>query len=177
MFKIKKFNIITGENKQYVFKGANIIFEFMDLNGKNILVFDGDFNSHFSNKFKTYNFTKFNDFKSIIKSDGVLFRADIVVIINWNISKDQFLDYKEFLNKIELPCILISKNSIYKSSDDLGYFKISARASERVKNFGGFSYNEMDYLLTDINNNTSNIDDIIELYKRSIKLKQILKRK
>ena len=131
MIPLKKCNFITGDNSSVSY-GLNKILNFLELEGRNILVFypkpksSDNSLTYFVNNKKEYN--GFDNLKSIIETEGILFRLNLIVLDIWhlrNISKE----YIDLVKSTGIDFILVSKNYHYTSSEDVCDYHIKRESS------------------------------------------------
>lgn len=165
MIKIKRCNFITGDTHSVSY-GLNQILNFFELVGKNILIFHPDpkyfrgYLTYFFNNRKSY--SSFEDLKSQVLDDGVLFKVDLLILDIWHL-KNLDIDYLNLIKSTGIDFIIVSRNYHYLSSDDVCDYHISVES--------GSKFNMDKYIITDkINGWKSDIDSLKKSYIRDIKI-------
>lgn len=168
MIPLKRCNFITGDNSSVSY-GLNKILNFLELEGRNILVFYPKPNSsnssltYFVNNKKEYN--GFDNLKSIIETEGILFRLNLIVLDIWhlrNISKE----YIDLVKSTGIDFILVSRNYHYTSSEDVCDYHIKRESS--------LHRNSDQFFITDkLNGWTNDLDALRISYIRDIKIDKL----
>lgn len=168
MIPLKKCNYITGDNSSVSY-GLNRILNFLELEGKNIIVFFPKSKS--SNNSLTYFFNNrreydnFDNLKSLIESEGIIFRVDLIVLDIWHL-KNLNMEYINLIKSTGIDFILISKSYHYISSEDVCDYHIKRESSLHI--------NSDKFLITDkINGWTTDLDSLRISYIRDIKINKL----
>lgn len=168
MIPIKRCNYITGDNRSVSY-GLNQILNFIEMEGKNIVIFYPDPQTfrqtltYFFNNRKTY--TGFEDLKSQILEPGNLWRVDLIVLDIWHLKKLE-IEYLNLIKSLEIDFIIVSRNYHYSSSEDVCDYHISTES--------GSHFNMDKYIISDkINGWKSDIDSLQKSYIRDIKIDKL----
>lgn len=130
MIELKRCNYITGESNAMSY-GLFTIIEFLELDGRNILLFSIPNPSLliarlFRNKIE---YSDLSDFKSKIEDKSNLFRADLIIFDFWHLGLTDIIEYKIILDSIDIDYIILAKLYHYKSSEDVTDYHIKKRSS------------------------------------------------
>lgn len=141
MIDLKKYNYFTGDVSS-VARGVSDLVKFLDLAGKNYILFSPPKSS---NSDKIYDLCLYHYFENKILFDGIdefiekisnksnLFRVDFIVVDLWSISKNNIFKYISVAEKTGLPLVVVSKEYYYKSTDDVNDFHIRSEYKDLHK--------------------------------------------
>lgn len=168
MIPIKRCNFITGDTRSVSY-GLNQILNFLEMEGRNIIIFSPDSKTfqqtltYFFNNRKSY--SGFEDLKSKILEPGNLWRVDLVVLDIWHLRKLE-IEYLTLIKSLEIDFLIISRNYHYSSSEDVCDYHISIES--------GIHFNMDKFIITDkINGWKSDIDSLQKSYIRDIKIDKL----
>ena len=174
MIEIKKCNYITGDNLSVSY-GLNEIIRFLDLSGRNIVLFTRPKSSNttslkylVSNKLE---FRDYSDFKNISNDKSNLFRIDLIVVDLWHVRLSGIDEYKKVLDNTGIDYIIVAKEYHYKDSDSVTDYHIK-KESVGSQNY---NYTEPEYIITNkINGWSTDIGSLIKSYIRDKKIDGII---
>lgn len=173
MIPLKRCNYITGQPSDVSFAVQKIL-NFLEDDGRNPLFFSKPKSSSAKNTSLKYlvdnkfEFNNFEEFKSIITTDGNLFRVDLLIFDFWHLPIHLLIQYKSEIDKLNIDHIILAKEFHYKTSDSVNDYHVVSES--KVDKF------ENNYLITDkISGWTSNLDDLSKSYIRDKKINQIIK--
>jgi hypothetical protein len=168
MIPLKKCNYITGDNSSVSY-GLNKILNFLELEGRNIIVFYPQPKSHFNsltyfvNNKKEY--SDFNNLKSLINTEGYLFRVDLIILDIWHLKKLN-MEYIDLIKSTGIDFILVSQNYHYTSLEDV--------CDYHIKRESNLHQNSEQFLITDkLNGWTTDLDALRVSYIRDIKINKL----
>jgi len=168
MIPLKRCNFLTGD-KYSVSYGLNKILNFLELEGRNTLVFypkpksSDNSLTYFVNNKKEYN--GFDNLKSIIKTEGILFRVNLIVLDIWHL-RNLNKEYIDLVKSTGIDFILVSKNYHYTSSEDV--------CDYHIKRESVLHRNSDQFFITDkINGWTNDLDALRISYIRDIKIDKL----
>ncbi len=110
-------------------------------------------------------FHNLNHFEELLSNKGKLFRVDLLVFDFWHLNVSSIIEYKSFIDKLNIDYIILAKEYHYKSSDDVNDFHIKIESKELHIN---------EYLITDkISGWSSNLSGLTKSYIRDKKIDQL----
>lgn len=171
MISLKKCNFITGDIQSVSFAVTKIV-DFLEIDGRNILLFCKSKHSNTKNTSLNYlinNTKEFNDLnqlKDLLNNSSVVFRCDLIIFDLWHLPLNSVLEYQTVIDKIGIDYIIVTREYHYKSSDDVNDYHISYDSPK--------NQNRSDFWITDkISGWTSNLDDLKISYIRDKKINQV----
>ena len=169
MIQIKRCNYITGNPSDVSF-AVNKIVNFLEMEGRNPVLFCKPKRSSSGSTIKylmdpKIEFHNLNHFEELLSNKGKLFRVDLLVFDFWHLSVSSIIEYKSFIDKLNIDYIILAKEYHYKSSDDVNDFHIKIESKELHIN---------EYLITDkISGWSSNLSGLTKSYIRDKKIDQL----
>ena len=169
MIQVKRCNYITGNPSDVSF-AVNKIVNFLEMEGRNPVLFCKPKRSSSGSTIKylmdpKIEFHNLNHFEELLSNKGKLFRVDLLVFDFWHLSVSSIIEYKSFIDKLNIDYIILAKEYHYKSSDDVNDFHIKIESKELHIN---------EYLITDkISGWSSNLSGLTKSYIRDKKIDQL----
>jgi len=169
MIQIKRCNYITGNPSDVSF-AVNKIVNFLEMEGRNSVLFCKPKRSSSGSTIKylmdpKIEFHNLNHFEELLSNKGKLFRVDLLVFDFWHLNVSSIIEYKSFIDKLNIDYIILAKEYHYKSSDDVNDFHIKIESKELHIN---------EYLITDkISGWSSNLSGLTKSYIRDKKIDQL----
>ena len=169
MIQVKRCNYITG-NPSDVSYAVNKIVNFLEMEGRNPVLFCKPKRSSSGSTIKylmdpKIEFHNLNHFEELLSNKGKLFRVDLLVFDFWHLNVSSIIEYKSFIDKLNIDYIILAKEYHYKSSDDVNDFHIKIESKELHIN---------EYLITDkISGWSSNLSGLTKSYIRDKKIDQL----
>ena len=169
MIQIKRCNYITGNPSDVSF-AVNKIVNFLEMEGRNPVLFCKPKRSSSGSTIKylmdpKIEFHNLNHFEELLSNKGKLFRVDLLVFDFWHLNVSSIIEYKSFIDKLNIDYIILAKEYHYKSSDDVNDFHIKIESKELHIN---------EYLITDkISGWSSNLSGLTKSYIRDKKIDQL----
>jgi hypothetical protein len=172
MIELKRCNYITGDSSSVGY-GVSQIVKFLELIGRNIILLSAPKTTSSTNlKYIINNKIEFkdkNNFKSIFKDGGKLFRVDLIIADLWHLRLSSIIEYKKILDSSGIDYIIIAREYHYKKSDIITDYHIKKESSSPL--FG----NDVDYIITDkVSGWSSNLKSLIKSYIRDKKIDGII---
>ena len=169
MIQVKRCNYITGNPSDVSF-AVNKIVNFLEMEGRNSVLFCKPKRSSSGSTIKylmdpKIEFHNLNHFEELLSNKGKLFRVDLLVFDFWHLNVSSIIEYKSFIDKLNIDYIILAKEYHYKSSDDVNDFHIKIESKELHIN---------EYLITDkISGWSSNLSGLTKSYIRDKKIDQL----
>ena len=169
MIQVKRCNYITG-NPSDVSYAVNRIVDFLEMEGRNPVLFCKPKKSSSGSTIKylmdpKIEFNNLNHFEELLSNKGKLFRVDLLVFDFWHLNVSSIIEYKSYIDKLNIDHIILAKEYHYKSSDDVNDFHIKIESRELHIN---------EYLITDkISGWSSNLSGLTKSYIRDKKIDQL----
>lgn len=169
MIQVKRCNYITGNPSDVSF-AVNKIVNFLEMEGRNPVLFCKPKRSSSGSTIKylmdpKIEFHNLNHFEELLSNKGKLFRVDLLVFDFWHLNVSSIIEYKSFIDKLNIDYIILAKEYHYKSSDDVNDFHIKIESKELHIN---------EYLITDkISGWSSNLSGLTKSYIRDKKIDQL----
>ena len=169
MIQVKRCNYITG-NPSDVSYAVNKIVNFLEMEGRNPVLFCKPKRSSSGSTIKylldnKVEFDNHSQFKELIFDKGKLFRVDLIIFDFWHLNVSSIIEYKSYIDKLNIDHIILAKEYHYKSSDDVNDFHIKIESRELHIN---------EYLITDkISGWSSNLSGLTKSYIRDKKIDQL----
>ena len=169
MIQVKRCNYITGNPSDVSF-AVNKIVNFLEMEGRNPVLFCKPKRSSSGSTIKylmdpKIEFHNLNHFEELLSNKGKLFRVDLLVFDFWHLNVSSIIEYKSFIDKLDIDYIILAKEYHYKSSDDVNDFHIKIESKELHIN---------EYLITDkISGWSSNLSGLTKSYIRDKKIDQL----
>ncbi len=169
MIQVKRCNYITGNPSDVSF-AVNKIVNFLEMEGRNSVLFCKPKKSSSGSTIKylmdpKIEFNNLNHFEELLSNKGKLFRVDLLVFDFWHLNVSSIIEYKSFIDKLNIDYIILAKEYHYKSSDDVNDFHIKIESKELHIN---------EYLITDkISGWSSNLSGLTKSYIRDKKIDQL----
>ena len=169
MIQVKRCNYITG-NPSDVSYAVNKIVNFLEMEGRNPVLFCKPKRSSSGSTIKylldnKVEFDNHSQFKELIFDKGKLFRVDLIIFDFWHLNVSSIIEYKSYIDKLNIDHIILAKEYHYKSSDDVNDFHIKIESKELHIN---------EYLITDkISGWSSNLSGLTKSYIRDKKIDQL----
>lgn len=169
MIQVKRCNYITGNPSDVSF-AVNKIVNFLEMEGRNPVLFCKPKRSSSGSTIKylldnKVEFDSHSQFKELIFDKGKLFRVDLIVFDFWHLNVSSIIEYKSYIDKLNIDHIILAKEYHYKSSDDVNDFHIKIESKELHIN---------EYLITDkISGWSSNLSGLTKSYIRDKKIDQL----
>lgn len=168
MIPLKRCNYITGDSSSVSY-GLDKIINFLELEGRNIIVFfpkpKSYYNSltYFVNNRKEYD--GFDNLKSLMETEGTLFRVNLIILDIWHL-RNLNKEYIDLIKSTDIDFILVSRNYHYTSSEDVCDYHIK-RESVSHRNSDQF------FITDKINGWTTDLDALKISYIRDIKINKL----
>ena len=169
MIQVKRCNYITGNPSDVSF-AVNKIVNFLEMEGRNPVLFCKPKRSSSGSTIKylmdpKIEFHNLNHFEELLSNKGKLFRVDLLVFDFWHLNVSSIIEYKSFIDKLDIDYIILAKEYHYKSSDDVNDFHIKIESKELHIN---------EYIITDkISGWSSNLSGLTKSYIRDKKIDQL----
>jgi hypothetical protein len=169
MIQVKRCNYITG-NPSDVSYAVNRIVNFLEMEGRNPVLFCKPKKSSSGSTIKylmdpKIEFDNLSHFEELLSDKGKLFRVDLLVFDFWHLNVSSIIEYKSFIDKLNIDYIILAKEYHYKSSDDVNDFHIKIESKELHIN---------EYLITDkISGWSSSLTGLTKSYIRDKKIDQL----
>ena len=110
-------------------------------------------------------FDNLTHFEELLSNKGNLFRVDLLVFDFWHLNVSSIIEYKSYIDKLNIDYIILAKEFHYKSSDDVNDFHIKVESKE--------SY-VTEYSITDkISGWSSSLSGLTKSYIRDKKIDQL----
>lgn len=172
MIEFKRCNYITGDRVSDVSSAVSKIIDFIEMDGKNTILFHDDESSlrHFISNKRL--FKGLNSIIDVISERGVLFRVDLIILDFWgyNTSGESFDDVKKYLDTLNIDYLIVAKKYHYKSTDNICDYHITYESGD----IHSFNSNDHKYIITNkITNWSSSLSDCKKSYIRDKKIGQI----
>ena len=170
MIQVKRCNYITG-NPSDVSYAVKKIVDFLEMEGRNPVLFCKPRSSNSAATTLKYlmepkvEFDNLTHFEELLSNKGNLFRVDLLVFDFWHLNVSSIIEYKSYIDKLNIDYIILAKEFHYKSSDDVNDFHIKIESRELHIN---------EYLITDkISGWSSNLSGLTKSYIRDKKIDQL----
>lgn len=170
MIQVKRCNYITG-NPSDVSYAVKKIVDFLEMEGRNPVLFCKPRSSNSTATTLKYlmepkiEFNNLTQFEELLSDKGSLFRVDLLVFDFWHLNVSSIIEYKSYIDKLNIDYIILAKEYHYKSSDDVNDFHIKIESRELHIN---------EYLITDkISGWSSNLSGLTKSYIRDKKIDQL----
>jgi hypothetical protein len=141
MIRLKRCNYFTGD-MNVVSNVVNSIVEFLEIDGINPLLFTppkpiGKKGPGITNLIYSMNpqiiWTDYDDFASKIEDQSNIFRVNLLVFDFWGLSRLLIPKYQELIDKLDIDYIIVAKEYIYKSTDDVADFHVRGEYRDDMK--------------------------------------------
>ncbi len=175
MIQVKRCNYITGNPSDVSF-AVNKIVNFLEMEGRNSVLFCKPKRSSSGSTIKylmdpKIEFDNLNHFEELLSNKGKLFRVDLLVFDFWHLNVSSIIEYKSFIDKLNIDYIILAKEYHYKSSDDVNDFHIKIESKD---SFNTSLLLSAEYLITDkISGWSSNLSGLTKSYIRDKKIDQL----
>ena len=169
MIQVKRCNYITG-NPSDVSYAVNKIVNFLEMEGRNPVLFCKPKRSSSGSTIKylldnKVEFDNHSQFKELIFDKGKLFRVDLIIFDFWHLNVSSIIEYKSYIDKLNIDHIILAKEYHYKSSEDVNDYHVKIESRDNYHN---------EYSITDkISGWTSNLENLSKSYIRNKRIDDI----
>ena len=175
MIELKRCNYFTGDVRA-VSTAVHSIVKFLEVDGRNAMLFTPPKPVSRSKQTITdmiYTISPktiwcgTEDFRTKLEDKSNLFRITLLVFDFWSLGRTAIAEYKELIDTIGIDYIIVAKEYIYKSDDDINDFHVRQEYKEKRSDI---------WITNKIGGWSANLDSLKTAYIRDRKIDDIFKK-
>lgn len=175
MIELKRCNYFTGDVRA-VSTAVHSIVKFLEVDGRNAMLFtppkpvSGSKQTITDMIYTISPKTIWNgaeDFRTKLEDKSNLFRITLLVFDFWSLGRTVIAEYKELIDTIGIDYIIVAKEYIYKSDDDINDFHVRQEYKEKRSDI---------WITNKIGGWSANLDSLKTAYIRDRKIDDIFKK-
>ena len=175
MIELKRCNYFTGDVRA-VSTAVHSIVKFLEVDGRNAMLFTppkpvSGYKQTITDMIYTISpktiWSGAEDFRTKLEDKSNLFRITLLVFDFWSLGRTAIAEYKELIDTIGIDYIIVAKEYIYKSDDDINDFHVRQEYKEKRSDI---------WITNKIGGWSANLDSLKTAYIRDRKIDDIFKK-